>query len=481
MKHVLVLTFFAVVNGTTEVPPEYELSLLQTDLQLTKRAPPEHLEALCDRDDLGCEGEDDTTYTDMSLIQMDVRLSNEAPAQGHVLTPPSGASHSSQQGGHSEVVVATVDTPASPIAKTSAKHDGTAMLASARKATYQAKASASARTLAWLQIELRDTNIAIWVVILGAMGVCLVCMLLFGSRDNLFLSQDAEKKGQPHPLRPPGVAMPFGGSRLPTQQSLSQTRTPLVSSAVLLPNVSMLHGGSQQEVARKPNDALDLPPICPSLILPHTEARFMIQMDQLLKLKTGPVSILGTSGRKLLHALVCDSPDSRRCLMLASCGCEDDPRTCIFTPQREERSQALEVFGKSGKFYGWLEFQGRNQAVLSYSGTDGDQKAVLQIEMSNQQDLRMSASTMDGRILASAGKSVGAVSQQLEGSDAWKMQVKPGVDAVLITSCMLALILFGPGSQERLSMGGASTVGGTAPSLRPHPSPSPSALPGMFS
>lgn len=475
MKHLLVLILFAVVNGTTEMAPPYDLSLLQTPLQLTKRPSLEHLEALCDSDDLGCEGEDDATYTDMSLIQMEVRLSSEAPAQGHVLTAPSGASPSSHRGAHSELVVATVDTLASPIAKLSANHDGTAMLASAHKA----KASASARTLAWLQIELRDSNIAIWVVILGTMGVCLVGMLLFGSRDNLFLSQDAEKAVQPHPLRPPGVAMPYGGSRLPTQQSLSQTRTPLVSSAVLPSNMS--HGGSQQEVARKPNDALDLPPICPSLILPHTEARFMIQMDQLLKLKTGPVSILGTSGRKLLHALVCDSPDSRRCLMLASCGCEDDPRTCIFTPQREERSQALEVFGKTGKFYGWLEFQGRNQAVLSYSGTDGDQKPVLQIEMSNQQDLRMSASTMDGRILASAGKSVGAVSQQLEGSDAWKMQVKPGVDAVLITSCMLALILFGPGSQERLSMGGASTVGGTTPSLRPHPSPSPSARPGMFS
>lgn len=479
MKHVLVLILFAVVDGTTEIPPPYEFSLLQADLQLTQRPPPEHLEALCDSDDLGCEGEDDATYTDMSLIQMEVRLSNEAPAQGHVLTPPSGVSPSSQRGGRSELVVATIDTLASPIAKLSAKHDGTAMLASAHKA----KASASARTLAWLQMELRDANIAVWVVILGTMGVCLVGMLLFGSRDNLFLSQDEEKKGQPHPLRPPGVNMPFGGSRVPTQQSLSQTRTPLVSSAVVPSNLSMLHGSSQQEVARKlpEKDALDLPPICPSLILPHTEARFMIQMDQLLRLKTGPVSILGTSGRKLLHALVCDSPDSRRCLMLASCGCEDDPRTCIFTPQREERSQALEVFGKSGKFYGWLEFQGRNQAVLSYSGTDGEQKPVLQIEMSNQQDLRMSASTIDGRILASAGKSVGAVSQQLEGSDAWKMQVKPGVDAVLITSCMLALVLFGPGSQERLSMGGASTVGGTAPSLRPHPSPSSPAMPGMFS
>merc|ERR1719316_403511 len=119
-----------------------------------------------------------------------------------------------------------------------------------------------------------------------------------------------------------------------------QQRTPM-SSAVALP---------QKPEARKPEDASsEVPPICPSLILPHTEARFMIQMDHLQRSAPGPLNILGTSGRKLLHALVCDTPDSRRCLMLASCGCEDDPRTCIFTPQPGAvDSQALEVFGKAG-------------------------------------------------------------------------------------------------------------------------------------
>jgi hypothetical protein len=176
------------------------------------------------------------------------------------------------------------------------------------------------------------------------------------------------------------------------------------------------------------------------------------------------MDILGTSGRKLLHANVCDSPDGRRCLALASCGCEDDPRVCIFTPQHGE--QALEVFGKGGKFYGWIEFPSRSQAILSYAGDGAPQKAVLQLEMGSQQDLRMSASAMDGRLLASAGRNVGVGGKQFEGIDSWKMQVKPGIDAVLITSCMLGLILIRPLSgDERFSMG-ASTTGGTATSLR---------------
>ena len=52
-----------------------------------------------------------------------------------MLTAPSGASPSSHRGAHSELVVATVDTLALPIAKLSANHDGTSMLASAHKAT----------------------------------------------------------------------------------------------------------------------------------------------------------------------------------------------------------------------------------------------------------------------------------------------------------------------------------------------------------
>merc|ERR1719478_1584449 len=155
------------------------------------------------------------------------------------------------------------------------------------------------------------------------------------------------------------------------------------SAALPPPTASGMQGDPSGEAAK--NDSLELPPICPSLILPHTEARFMIQMDHLLSLTTGPVDILGTSGRKLLHALVCDSPDGRRCLMLSSCGCEDDPRTCIFTSPgqstQEVPSEVFEVFGKAGKFYGWLEIVDGNRALLAHSAGGGDRKPVLQIEM----------------------------------------------------------------------------------------------------
>merc|ERR1719313_153165 len=194
----------------------------------------------------------------------------------------------------------------------------------------------------------------------------------------------------------------------------------------------------QDYQAYEASKRVEVPPICPSLILPHTEARFTVSMRALRTQRTagqGSLDILGTSGRKLLSAHLCDSPDSRRCLMLASCGCEDDPRVCIFTPkstwfQSGVRNQdaSFEVFGKAGKFYGWLQPpMWGDKAMLSCDG-----RPVMEINMVNEAVLRMEAYTMDGNLLASAAHSDG---------DNWNFQAKPGSDAVLISSVMLALTL----------------------------------------
>lgn len=93
------------------------------------------------------------------------------------------------------------------------------------------------------------------------------------------------------------------------------------------------------------------PPICPSLILPNTEARFLIPMENLLRPNPGVLDILGTSGRKLLHAAVEDSPGGQKMLSLASVGCEGDPRARICTTP----SEVMQIYGKRQRFYGTLE------------------------------------------------------------------------------------------------------------------------------
>jgi hypothetical protein len=119
--------------------------------------------------------------------------------------------------------------------------------------------------------------------------------------------------------------------------------------------------------------------------------------------------------------------------------------------------------------------------VLLHSDSTGMRKPVLQIEMGNHVDFHMTASAMDGCVLASAGRNL-AIGGRQDGLDSWKLQAKPGTDAVLITSCMLGLILLRPwpqgladtgaGPSGRFSMG-ASTNGGTSTSLRPQRSPLP--------
>lgn len=359
--------------------------------------------------------------------------------------------------------------------------------------TEEAEAWSASETLAWVQVELQKPRGAPVLLLFAALVTCMCTAMLLTAK-----LQEGNRKDSndwplsPHRAGPAGTNLrsspstPGSSSQVHTQQSLMQQRTtPLVSSSQPSPGGSMLHG-LQQVVT---GDDFNLPPICPSLILPHTEARFVIDMNRMKRMQTGPFDILGTSGRKLLDALVCDAPGRRRCLMLASCGCGDDPRTCVFTAKPGSSppstdSEALEIFGRAGKFYGWLEFPGGMEVMLLHSGVDGKVRRVLRIEMESASDLRMAASTMDGRVLASCGRSAAGqvAAQQFEGIDTWYMQVKPGIDAVLITSCILALIFLRswPSADGRISLASWADEG-TSTSIRQPgtmaPSPRTSMLP----
>lgn len=332
----------------------------------------------------------------------------------------------------------------------------------------QSLTAATARAMAWVdanvgsKVGLKGAGFALVFVGLSAIAV-VVCLFIFMSRQT-----PGSTKGGQDPFRADGIPSAsnttanFGaGERSPSQRSplmpakmspqQPQTNMSLPSqqSLVSAGQASQMSSGRLFEAARdesaRAKEAYvvpEVPAICPSLILPHTEARFMIPVDAIQRLTTGSIDIMGTSGRKLLHAMVCDSPDGRRCLMLASCGCEDDPRACVFTsPDSSSGPKAaenpLEIFGKSGKFYGWLEFPAdvdNKKAVLMHSGPGGVRQAVLQFDMRQQADLQIEASMMDGQPLASCGVDRADVTS-------WRLQAKPGADAVLVGSCFLALII----------------------------------------
>jgi hypothetical protein len=102
----------------------------------------------------------------------------------------------------------------------------------------------------------------------------------------------------------------------------------------------------------------------------------------------------------------------------------------------------LEIYGKGGKFYGTLETAKGGGALLKY-----EDAYVMTLEVASD-DLRMTASSMDGNLLASAGKNLQVSAKRMESRDTWKLQVKPNFDAVLIGACMLGVILFRPGEES---------------------------------
>lgn len=215
------------------------------------------------------------------------------------------------------------------------------------------------------------------------------------------------------------------------------------------------------------------PPVCPSLILPNTEARFMINMES-LRSPTGSIDIHGTSGRKLLHADFSQFADGRRSIALCSVGCEDDPRCIITAPAASALTMTpLEILARGRRPYGTLEPGGpgwRGGVVI----VGGKPVMIVEAPPSSTGEfpasLRMTASTMDGRMLAAADPTSESYGH---GEQPWKLQVKvtPGSDAVLISSCMLAIHLLWPSplAQERASRGlGPSPRGSELLEPTPH-------------
>lgn len=190
-------------------------------------------------------------------------------------------------------------------------------------------------------------------------------------------------------------------------------------------------------------------PICRALILPCTEARFAIPIENLMKARkaSAVVDIKGTSGRKLLHGSVCDDEGGGRTLTIASMGSEDDPRVTVLAPARSQPESTstgpLEIYGKNMETYGTLELAPDGGAVLK---SEVLQKTVMTLRLNEHAELSMVAMEPGSeKPLAIAGKNVQVGAQaskrNIQSPDQWKLQVSPNCDAVLIAACMLAYIV----------------------------------------
>mmetsp|Transcript_54931 Transcript_54931/g.98685 ORF Transcript_54931/g.98685 Transcript_54931/m.98685 type:complete len:380 (+) Transcript_54931:89-1228(+) len=356
-------------------------------------------ETLCDAAsaDLACDSEDGLTHLDMSLLQLGLQVRSEAE-----VPEPSGVH---------KVKTLSRQLVENSIAATSAEVLGMA----------DTKAS-------WLQMQTKQQQVLVNVVLL-VLIILLLALLCAIARFTVRKNEGGERyPGSDAVLWQPAIA--------PAAASL------LVAGAQETPNLQ-----SSQETRPLPST----PPLCPSLILPRTEARFMIAMDSLHSPLTGSIHILGRSGRRLLHCSISPTTDGRRCLALASIGCEDDPRALVFTPPPSSMQVDLHI-GRSDAYYGHIESPpGSSSSILHYGESHNP---VMYLELGSYEDLQISATSAAGNVMAFAGKtnalpgSFGLQGRQPIGNDVWKLNVKPGADPLLVASCMLALILLKPWSGD---------------------------------
>merc|ERR1719352_885045 len=234
-----------------------------------------------------------------------------------------------------------------------------------------------------LVARLRTTGGAtavLWIILIAFLACIIVSVLpnMFGKRGGARgLNDTSSDSFGSTPLQPSSQPTSAAQQLLQAPQFTNPHQSPISASVYRSPQASLKPPGSTSSSLA---GAATLPPICPSLILPHTEARFMVPIEGLMR-ASGELDIRGTSGRKLLHGSVTETPEGRRALALASCGCEDDPRITVLAPSRpfaqgplssgapaEGSMGIMEIYGKGGKFYGTLEPAAGGGAMLRYEG-----------------------------------------------------------------------------------------------------------------
>jgi hypothetical protein len=128
-----------------------------------------------------------------------------------------------------------------------------------------------------------------------------------------------------------------------------------------------------------------------------------------------------------------ETREGRMRLAISSCGAEHDPRAVVLGPSQDSSEGAFELFGKGDVPYGLLEPGHGGGFIVKVRG-----RSVMSIECGS--DLfEMTASSMDGLLLASASKNIksGSYTEEM-----WNLKITKNNDAVLIAACMLAPLFY---------------------------------------
>lgn len=246
-----------------------------------------------------------------------------------------------------------------------------------------------------------------------------------------------QMRGRPGPARSPGPSMhslpPRAGGR-PSERPQTfkgvEEGTPQVPGTTISARPTVGSSG-----------AASAPILCRSLVLPNLESVFNINAEALQSRRLGNLQIKGASERTLLECAV-----QERQLSIRSVGNDARPRATV-----RKDGGALNIYGREDSFFGSLEAaSGPNDCGLVQ---DGEVRMKVLAEPGGA--LQFRAFAMDGQQLAAGGCVNGE----------WRLQVRANADAILITSCILAMIFFSPAA--RASIAGATPMH-MSPAATPH-------------
>jgi hypothetical protein len=243
----------------------------------------------------------------------------------------------------------------------------------------------------------------------------------------------------------PGITSPGAVAKEPFLRTMpgSSTEAPRsglhmpapreVSDAVgLSPRLSITE--QQQRLSAKP------PALCPTLVMPMSEALLGIQMYELAQLsEEGDINIVGISAKPLLRASI-KKVGNARALEIAMPESNSIPRASIApatvssSPDLQRGSRALEIKGMRGTPYGMLEMRSSGACYVVKDG-----QTVLTID-GDPESLQLALKSSVGLQLAS----VRCSTEHFDGIDHVEIRVEAGVDTVLVVAVVLAVLLLSP-------------------------------------
>lgn len=183
----------------------------------------------------------------------------------------------------------------------------------------------------------------------------------------------------------------------------------------------------------KPGSMCWVPAICHSLILHNSRIVFRLEIDELLTLTDGVLDITGPKGKSvLLRAFAGNDSQGRRCITLGSA--RDNFAPCVKVAVPSDGGN-LEVYGRGKDLFGTVESTSSSWTNLICKG-----RPAISVEHPDLASLQMLVSLPagNGETAAMAKREV------IDDSEFFVVVVQPGMDAVLITACLLSIVLLTP-------------------------------------